>query len=184
MIRAYKIFVSLFIFTQMFFIFKVYENKRLASLIHKFDSQESVYPIEVFNHLLFSTTKLNHLYNFFTTPTGSSNYTYITTCLNLMKLERNEDIKIFPISKNGSIQHLVNPINYSRINQLHYVSTLDTLLYKTIAQSEAFYFLKKYKSYPLLKIEVMVHNCTIKQTGHLFVKKEKIDTIYSQYFSK
>ncbi|GAB3948731.1 hypothetical protein GCM10028805_23830 [Spirosoma harenae] len=168
----YKLFISLFLSTQACMMSKLVPERPM----------HNSYYIEVVMQIIFSISKVNHLYNFFTDPGKSGNYSYTTNNIYAFKGQP-EKIEGEFISKNGTIKHLVCPLNYPRLNQIQSIASNDTTLYNAVVRSEALFFLKKYKSYPILYVEVLNHRLKAKIAYNKFLKTVETDTIYSNYFS-
>lgn len=166
--RAYKVSVFLFLIFQSMMIFGVFPKK----------IQPNFYTGQVFMQIMFSICKFNNLYNFFTDPQDTHKYNYTTNNIYLLKKENDEIIKL-PISLN----EIVLPINYARINNIQSIALTDTLLYEAMVRSEALFFFRQNKSYPVIYFEVLNHQCDIRKVNNRFIKDEKIDTVYSNYFS-
>lgn len=172
MIKLSKIFAITFLLFQSLVIFQVLPE----------NIEQKSYTLEVITRLLLNISKVNHSYNFFTSKSNQGEYVYFSTDMAMLKLD-GDTIKSYPVSKEGSIQHWVNPMNIARISQLQSLASNDTLLYNTVVRSEAMYFFEQYPSYPIISIEVLKHRSKAKVEENFFVIEEQIDTVYSNLFS-
>src|SRR5690606_11988206 len=140
------------------------------------------YFAEIAARVIFSITKVNNMYNFFSDPKKTGKYNYTTNKLVLFKVE-NEHIRQKTLSKDGSIKPVVTKINQTRVNQIQSLATRDTALYNAVVRSEALYLINSNETYPLLSVEVFHHECEAIRRGSKFEKIERIDTIYHNMFS-
>lgn len=165
-----KYFIQVFLFIQILFLSGLKKNEK------NYDS----YFLEVLEHIFFSTTALKHQYNFFTMP-AEMHYRYFSTNMHLMRLER-DSIKINTVSRNGSIKHLVHPINQCRVSNVVPVSFGDTLYFEAIARSHALYFLKENPSFSIFRLEILEKQCELKKENSKYFINKKIDTVYKRDF--
>lgn len=165
----HKILIRLLVFIQFLVIFKIFPEKVFYRS----------YSAEIVSSIFFSITKINRLYNFFTGTQDPDKYSYTTNNIYMVKGEGN-NLKKLPIS---TTKDLVYPFNSARISGIPSMATQDTTLYNAVVRSEALFFFKKYREYPLIYFEVLTHHCAAQRTANKFVKSEKVDTVYSSYFS-
>jgi len=140
------------------------------------------YYAEIAARVLFSITKVNHMYNFFSDPNKTGKYSYTTNKLVLFKME-NKHVRQKKVSKDGSIKTVVAKINQARVGQIQTLATRDTTFYNAVVRSQALYLINSNKSYPLLSVEVFHHECAAIRQGEKFRKVERIDTVYHNLFS-
>ena len=169
--RPYKIFIIIFLSVQTLMIFKMFPK----------GIYYNSYVTEIFTHVFFSISKVNRLYNFFTHPSNSGEYTYTSNNIFMLK-QQNDTLDNLPISTEGSIKNSVNPVNAARLSQLQSLALSDTLLYNAVIRSEALFYFKEKPAYPLLYVEVLNHECRVKKENNKFIKVEKVDTVYFNYF--
>ena len=165
-----KRFIQIFLLIQICFLSGLIKN------VKSFD----LYFLEVLEHIFFSTTALKHQYNFFTMP-ANMHYRYYSTNMHLVGL-KGDSIEINTVSKNGSIKHLVHPINECRVSNVIPVSFGDTLYFEAIARSHALYFLKDNPSFSVFRLEILEKECELQRDDLRYSIKKKIDTVYKRNF--
>ncbi len=167
----YRMFVIVFFAFQVLTIFKLLPSRwPLTS-----------YYSEVFTQVIFTVSKMNHLYNFFTDPQKVGGYGYVSNHIYMLKKEGDSIIKK-DVSSQGSIKKMVSPVNYARINNLQVLAVKDTLLYSAVVRSQALFFMRKYQ-YPLMYVEVMNHECKANRTQTRLTKSEKVEKVYTNYLT-
>lgn len=170
--KKYKIFVSTFLLLQSIMMF---------CPLPKIESGKS-YAFEVISEVIFTLSKINHTYNFFTSPYKKTKYSYITNDIFMLKNSDNRIVKL-NISNEGSIRHITNFFNASRLTHIQNMAVSDTLLYNAVVRSEVLFFSKQNATYPLIYFEVITHNCEIEKVGSRFRKVEALTPIYKNYFT-
>lgn len=154
----------------------------ITGLIRNIDSHNN-YFLEAIQHVFFSTTAINHQFNFFTFPNEKKvQYSYFRSAIYLLRLDENEKISYHEITQNGSIDHLVKPINRCRIANVIPVTFRDTLLFEAIARSEALYFLNRNPAYKALGVEIYQYQSKVQKTSARFVASYTVDTVYKKIF--
>jgi hypothetical protein len=168
----HKLFLTVFLLLQTLVVFKA------CPQLISYNS----YTAEVLSQVFFSVSKVNRMYNFFTNITGEEEYTYTSNYIFMLKQQDNK-VDTLPITQKGSIKHLVHPINAARVSHLQALALSDTLLYNAVVRSEAVYFFEAHPTYPIIYFEVLNHRCRVKKIANQFIKEEKIDTVYHNYFT-
>lgn len=141
------------------------------------------YFLEAIQHVFFSTTAINHQFNFFTFPNEKKiQYSYFRSAIYLLRLGENEKISYKEITENGSIDHLVKPVNRCRIANVIPVTFRDTLLFEAIVRSEALYFLNRNPAYKALGFEIYQYNSKVQRMDAKFVVSYTVDTVYKKIF--
>ncbi|WP_257668142.1 hypothetical protein [Parapedobacter tibetensis] len=169
---VYKTFTILFLALQLLVVLKAVPSQV------NFRS----YFAEIATSVLCSITKVNHLYNFFTDPDKTGSYSYTSNELVLYQVEKDHvDQKV--LTRDGSLKTMVTACNQARVSHLQSIATRDTALYNAVVRSQALYCISKYRTYPLLSVEVFHHRCEAIRKGNRFEKVEYTDTVYSNLFS-
>lgn len=154
----------------------------ITGLIRDIESHNN-YFLEAIQYVFFSTTAINHQFNFFTFPNEKKiQYNYFRSAIYLLRLDENEKISYHVITQNGSIDHLVKPFNRCRIANVIPVTFRDTLLFKAIAKSEALYFLNRNPTYKALGVEIYQYQSKVQKTDAKFVIHNTVDTVYKNIF--
>lgn len=165
----YKLFAYTFLIFQSIMIFGSFSDKNYPKN----------YTFEVVSEIIFTISKINHTYNFFTSSSKKSKYSYVSNDIYLVDKNKIHKLRI---SKDGSIKHISNFFNASRLTHIQNLATSDTLLYNAVVRSEALYFSKRHKTFPLIYFEVVNHSCIVKKEKSKFKKFETLTPIYSNYF--
>lgn len=168
----YKTFVYVFLTCQLMVVLHALPSQ------FKFNS----YTAEILTRILFSITKVNHMYNFFTDPLKTGKYSYTTNNLILLKSD-NQLIQEKVLTRNGSIKSAVHKLNQARVSHIQSLATRDTALYNAVIRSQSLYFISENKEFPLFSVQVLNHDCKALRIGNVFSRVEKVDTIYHNLFS-
>jgi hypothetical protein len=171
--NIYKNIIRTCLFIQFGFLTGIIQN------VNTFNS----YFLESVKYMFFSTTAINHQFNFFTFPSDKKvNYSYFRSEMYLIGLDGETKLKILPLTQNGTIDYLVNPVNRCRIANMIPVTFRDTLLFEAIAKSQALYFLSKNKSYKAFGLEIFQYECNLKKNHNRLTISPKVDTVFKKIF--
>lgn len=154
----------------------------MTGMIHSFGNLNN-YFLEAAQHVFFSSTAINHQFNFFTFPNDKKvQYNYFRSAFYLLRLDGKEKISYHEVTKKGSIDHLVNPVNRCRIANVIPVTFRDSLLFEAIMRSEALYFLTRNPSYKAFEVEIFQYQNNIQKKNSGFVLNYTVDTVYKKVF--